>query len=115
MPNLSLTHTMNTRERRCCICACSSPLFDIEFWLFESESNGPQSRFTEERIPRSNQQESDLWMPSSLFNHYFDGLSHLPFKYEQHQKCCITLMHRLALLFYPPFFYLFFFMSSSIS
>lgn len=54
MPNLSLTHTMNTRERRCCICACSSPLFDIEFWLFESESNGPQSRFTEERISRSN-------------------------------------------------------------
>lgn len=106
MPNLSLTHTMNTRERRCCICACSSPLFDIEFWLFESESNGPQSRFTEERIPRSIQQESDLWMPSSLFNHYSDGLSHLPFKYEQHQKCCITLMHRLALLFYPPFFYL---------
>lgn len=90
----------------CCICACSSPLFDIEFWLFESESNGPQSRFTEERIPRSNQQESDLWMPSSWFNHFFDGLSHLPFKYEQHQKCCITLMHRLALLFYPPFFYL---------
>lgn len=29
MPNLSLTHTMNTRERRCCICACSSPHFDM--------------------------------------------------------------------------------------
>lgn len=65
MPNLSLTYTMNARERHSYICACSSSLFDIEFWLFESESNGPQSRFTEERIPRSNQQESGLWMPSS--------------------------------------------------
>lgn len=54
MPNLSLTYTMNARERHSYICACSSSLFDIEFWLFESESNGPQSRFTEERIPRSN-------------------------------------------------------------
>lgn len=102
MPNLSLTHTMKTRERRCCI----SALVRAHFSILNSGSLSLKARLTEERIPRSNKQESDLWMPSSLLNHYSDGLSHLPFKYEQHQKCCITLMHRIALLFYPPFFYL---------
>lgn len=47
MPNLSLTHTMNTRERRCCIRACSSPLFDVtdrNRVLRKSESQGRINR-----------------------------------------------------------------------
>lgn len=86
--------------------AVVSALVRAHFSILNSGSLSLKARLTEERIPRSNKQESDLWMPSSLLNHYSDGLSHLPFKYEQHQKCCITLMHRIALLFYPPFFYL---------